>query len=731
MSIEKKVLDIEKKVLEINGFKEFNPMQKQALKADIFSNNAVVSAPTSSGKTIVGELAAINSIVNKKLKVIYTCPLRALASEHYHEFKKKYSKELKIKATISTGDFDSGSSYLKNFDLIYTTYEKCDSLLRHNASWLNSVGVLIVDEIHEIDSDRGPVIELVITKLKLMNPSLQVIGLSATIPNGKELASWLKAELIESDYRPVPLKEGIYFNDKIKFEDKEEEIKKQKDELNSLLLNTFEKEKQALIFANSRKRAESIARNLSSITVKQLNEKEKIFLKKHSQEILYALETPTSQCKSLSELVEAGAAFHHAGLTQKQRTIVEDLFRDRKLKAIASTPTLAAGINMPAHTVIIPSLYRYGRFGNELIPVREYKQMSGRAGRPKYDSSGRSILIARNEFEAEELMEKYVLGEIEEITSKLGIEPVLRMHLLALIASNFIFNLNSMEKFFENTFYGKQFRDMTSLFAKLNDLLNELMEMEFVLNEGEKFYATQLGRRVAELYLDPITANHFIKTLKENSRKKELAYLFLICDSFELYPYPSVAAKKESLLWGEMLEEKNKFFFDLNKKMYDDHDLLAKFQLAKAFNEWIKEESDESIIKEFNLLPGIFRGKLERADWLLYCLIELEKLIDLKEHFPELNNLRHRMKYGVREELLLLVQLKNIGRVRARLLFKNNVKGLNDLKKIELIELARILGQKIALDLKEQIGMGKEISEKEKEKLKEIERKGQTMLGQF
>lgn len=209
-------MDVITKVKELNQI-EFNPMQEKAIQTGLFDSSIIISSPTASGKTLIAEVTALNSVINKKKKVIYACPLKALASEHFSEFKKKYSKELNIKVTISTGDFDSSSKYLQNYDVIFTTYEKTESLLRHKTEWLSSIGLLIVDEIHEIDSDRGPTIEIMITKLLLLNPSLQVLGLSATIPNSKELAEWLKAKLVESSFRPVKLNEGVYFDDRIHF----------------------------------------------------------------------------------------------------------------------------------------------------------------------------------------------------------------------------------------------------------------------------------------------------------------------------------------------------------------------------------------------------------------------------------------------------------------------------------------------------------------------------------
>ncbi|MBI5872190.1 DEAD/DEAH box helicase [archaeon] len=219
------MVNIEQLVLSANNFLDFNEVQKKALKKHWNSKNLVISSPTASGKTIIAELCALNSILEKKRKVVYTCPLRALASEHFNDWKAKYSKGQKIRMALSTGDFDSSSNYLQNYDLIFTTFEKLDSLLRHNAEWLSSIGLLIIDEIHELDSERGPCIEMVASKLRQLNPKVQILALSATIPNSRQIAKWLNAELVESNYRPVKLKEGVYFNEAIHFAKEREGLK--------------------------------------------------------------------------------------------------------------------------------------------------------------------------------------------------------------------------------------------------------------------------------------------------------------------------------------------------------------------------------------------------------------------------------------------------------------------------------------------------------------------------
>jgi len=696
-------MDFPKEVLGASSLKSFNIMQETALKKGILGKNAVISAPTASGKTLLAEIGSLESIIGRGKKVIYTCPLKALASEHYNGFRAKYCEKHKIKATVSTGDFDSGGKYLQNYDIIFTTYEKLDSLLRHQADWLSNIGFLVVDELHELDSGRGPTLEMVITKMRMVNPKLVILGLSATIPNAGELAEWLDAKLVESDFRPVQLKEGVFFNNEIHFENKREEIGEEGEPVEDLCGDTIAKEKQALVFANTRKRAESIAKKVSGLTESSLSPKEKICLEAASKKILSALENPTEQCRSLAALITKGAAFHHAGLMQKQRTIVEDLFREYKIKVISATPTLAAGINMPAYRVIIPSLYRYEMGGMQRIPVREYKQFAGRAGRPQYDAMGESIIISRSEMEKDEIFENYINGELEEITSKLGIESILRTHLLAAIATNFIYDLDSLDKFFSATFYAKQYGNTAQIFATLAELLEELNEMGFVEGLREKkFRATKLGRRVSELYLDPASAHSMIKAL-EKYNHKDLAYLYTIVNTSEFFPYCSVPKGKESGLWEGMQLEKASIPIDVDREMYTDPQISQKFQTALMLRDWINEVSEESIMKDFKILPGILHSKLRIADWLLYASFELSRILDLDEQLPPIGRMRRRMKHGVKEELILLTEIRHIGRVRARKLFRAGIRTISDVKKTDVRDLSLIIPPKVAEKIKQQL----------------------------
>lgn len=690
-------------VQQTNGFTDYNPMQQLVLQAPWDSKNLVVASPTASGKTIIAELTGMNSILNKRKKAMYTCPLRALANEHYTDFQNKYSKQQNIRMAVATGDMDSSSKYLSQYDFVFTTYEKLNSLLVHRADWLQQLGTLIIDEVHELDSDRGPTLEMIITKLRILNPKLQIIALSATIPNSDELAAWLGAELIQSNYRPVPLKEGVHYESTIEFNDRSKEKTREDDPLEAMLANTLEKKKQALVFANTRPRAESLAKQSAAVVQKFLTIEDKKELAKIAQKIEHALESPTEQCKKLSALIQNGAAFHHAGLVQTQRSLIENGFRAGAIKTIAATPTLAAGVNLPSFRVIITSLHRFDFGGMVPIPIREYRQMAGRAGRPKYDSAGESIVLCKNELEASAVMEEYIRGEMEPVSSQVGREPILRMHLLGLIASRFIFDTQSMDDFFSKTLYAFQYKNTDNLFRMLRGLVKELSELGFIEGEENRFWTTKIGSRVAELYLDPLSAADLIAALK----KMDLAHfgaLFALVDTTEARPYLNVKAKDEALVWEELQSRWAELPITSSEAMFTDTQLVQKFQTAKFLDAWTNETPEQQLLDDFNIQPGIIRAKLQIVDWLAYSAVELAPLIGASHHTGLLSRMRKRLSSGIKEELVLLCELRGIGRVRARRMFNAGIKTVADVKATSVENLAKIIGTAVAITVKKQLG---------------------------
>lgn len=195
---------------------EFRPVQRKAINNGLLEGDNILAAtPTASGKTLVGELPAVKNALEKGSKTVYIVPLKALATEKYDDFEEKYGSFCNV--TMSIGDRDSEESYLKDYEIIVITSEKLDSLIRHHADWIDDIGTIVIDEIHLMnDTRRGPTLEILITMLRKLVDA-QIIGLSATIGNPEKLASWLDAELIIDDWRPVDLKKGVLVDDELEF----------------------------------------------------------------------------------------------------------------------------------------------------------------------------------------------------------------------------------------------------------------------------------------------------------------------------------------------------------------------------------------------------------------------------------------------------------------------------------------------------------------------------------
>ena len=493
------------KLYEDRGYKELYPPQAEALERGLLDGKSMLLAmPTASGKTLLAELAMLKAALQGR-RSLYIVPLRALATEKYDSFKK--FRALGVSVGISTGDFDKRDERLGKNQIIIATSEKADSLMRNGASWVRDLAVLVVDEIHLLnDVGRGPTLEMTITKLRHCNPNLQVIGLSATVANGQEIAAWLKAEMVSSDWRPIRLREGIICNGSLVFSDGEVPLLAMKDEALALVKDTLSQSAQILIFENSRKNAEAAASRLCGLIPADAA------TENLSQSILATGESETAA--RLASCVSRGVAFHHAGLLSEQRRLVEQGFRDNKIKVIASTPTLAAGLNLPARRVLIKSYkrYEYGR-GMTPISVIEYRQMAGRAGRPGLDPYGESFLMAKSVSEMQELLEHYIHGTPEEIWSKLASESALRTHLLSTFAAGFARNEPELKAFIATTFYAQQ-QDPWHLDVTLEKVLDFLKDNGMIQGSDEgDLLPTRLGSLVSKLYIDPLSAVIMLENL--------------------------------------------------------------------------------------------------------------------------------------------------------------------------------------------------------------------------
>ncbi|MGQ9538865.1 MAG: DEAD/DEAH box helicase [Candidatus Bathycorpusculaceae bacterium] len=729
-----------KEALIKGGIVELYPPQEEAVKVGALDGrNLVLASPTASGKTLIAELCALKHILELDGKVLYLTPLRALASEKYEEFK-KYSAITKsdgrrISVGISTGDYDSSDPWLERYDIIVATNEKVDSLLRHKAKWVDDVSLVVADEVHLLNEmERGPTLEVVLARLMQTNPDIQVLALSATINNVEEIASWLKAAYVTTEWRPITLKEGILLHNEIQFKDGDaRKIEKEvKNPAINLALNTVKSGGQALVFASTRKNAVTLAKKTAPKIGEVLSKPIKRALEREAERILAAGEK-TRISEMLAELVKCGVAFHHAGLGGEHRKMIEDSFREGKIKVLTATPTLAFGVNLPARTVIIHDYRRYEPgYGYYPISVLEYKQMCGRAGRPKYDKIGEAVLVARTAEEADYLMESYVLAKPERIWSRLAVERILRSHVLATVAADYAHTEAGIYDFFSKTFYAYQY-DVAAIKNMIAKILRFLYDEEMIDVSGSNIYATKFGKRVSELYIDPVSAVIIRDALRQKPiRLTDLSLLHMIAHTPDMHPVLRPYSSELDRVAVFMEEHIEEFMTSVPSEWEDRigyEEFLGEVKTAMVLEAWIEEASEDEIIEKFHVQPGDLYRTIESAKWLLYATNELATLFGNREIQPLTLELMERVDKGVKKELLPIVKLEGVGRVRGRILYNAGYKTIEELKHAQLEDLMKLplIGPKLAKKIKEQIGgfIKKEMWEKI-EKEEELKQKALT-----
>ena len=684
------------------GYVNLHPPQAEAIPVALQGHNLVVAIPTASGKSLIGYVPALDMMVRKGKKVLYIVPLKALASEKKDDFE-KFSK-LGIKAHLSTGDLDSDDKNLQDADIIVATSEKADSMIRHGSTWMEQVGLVIADEVHMIhDPGRGPTLEVILTKLMRRNRDLQIIALSATMSNAFDLAEWLHARLVESDWRPIPLKEGVYYDGHIQFDDRtSREVEADGEEIWGLVKQTILDGGQSLIFVNSRRSTEALAvkysKKMSELAGRTLSQADEVLLEGDAES--------TATGRKLSSCVKCGIAFHNAGLTYRQRKYVEDNFRNGQIKCIVATPTLAAGINLPARRVIVRDTTRYEtNYGNSPISVMEIKQMCGRAGRPGYDPYGEAVLVAKSETDKEHLMEDYVEHDTERLTSKLFNEKILRSHVLGLLATGDADSRDSIIDFLKETFFGTV-SQLFGIESVVDGIVRSLVEEDMAKENGEDIRITSFGKRVSDLYIDPASASILREAVtKIDDDTKDLPILLAAAmtpDVLGMYPKKADMDRLNAAgdeVWDHMLVDPE----DIED--YDEEYFNSDLKVALLVNDWIEETDEDTLTDTMGIGPGDIRSKIDMMDWIIYAMSEIAYMFN-PSAIKKIRPLMTRVRYGVKEELIDLVAFRGVGRNRARILFNHGIRSRSDIAAIDESELANIpkIGSVLASKMKDQAG---------------------------
>ncbi|RCV64251.1 helicase [Methanophagales archaeon] len=644
------------------------PPQEAAMKAGLLdtANNFVISSPTASGKTLLAELVMLKSILRDSGKCLYVVPLNALAYEKYQNFKDKYRSVAAV--GISTGDYESSSGYLERYDIILLTLEKLDSLTRLKPAWLSEISVVVVDEAHVLGEEkRGPRLEGALARFMSFNPSARIIALSATMSNVEEFGNWLQASVIKSEWRPVPLKEEVFLAE----DDR------------AILTRVIEEVKegaQVLVFVNTKRGSASFARKLA------------VQLKMRNKELDKLAELVDVGVDDLAELVRFGVAYHNSWLHPEQRRAIEDSFRNRILKVICCTPTLAMGVSLPAKMVLIRNykFFTLGR-GVEPMPVCWVKQVFGRAGRPEHDAYGLGLIVAKSEDEREAIERVYIDGELERIESRFSIDTMTEQ-VLATIAGG-AQNIDQVYEFLDCTFYAHQNSgEIGFVKAELDSILEGLTRAGFIDMDGDTIRATKFGTLSSRLYLSPNSALGLREgiTILSDSKASDFDLLLLLGKCEEVIP---LKVKNAMEIAGSLS--------DNHEWVYNSAHALGTAIIAHA---WIDEFTYPKLKEVFGTYPGEIHNNIYVLGWIAYAASMMAEYLQDDEMYARLNGLKDRIRHGVKTELLRLVSIKGVGRIIARRLYSAGFRNEEEVANANLKRLAGVpgVGAKRAEKIKEE-----------------------------
>ena len=768
------------------GIKTLHPPQAEAMPSILAGRNTMLCIPTASGKSLVAFMGLVNQIMTRNVgsRGIYIVPLKALASEKLEELK-QLGESLGLKIGLGIGDAPNEAKQIDDCDILVCTSEKLDSLMRSKSEVLRRVSVVVADEFHLVnDSHRGPTMEINLARIRHLLPEAQIITLSATVGNSQDLADWLDSDLIVSQWRPVSLEYATLAELDL------EPRAIQKSELSTAsdlgpprtlegpkshvawaaLSDVYEQDGQLLVFVAARRSAQSEA--------KKLGQRMHKYLSKHNPEVLPALKELSEKLSrssnsamgdTLAECVKGGVAFHHAGLRHTQRSEIESAFKNRVLYCLCATPTLAAGVNLPARRVLIRDLKRFEDGMSRLLPVMEVRQMLGRAGRPRYDPVGEAWLACKGgdpRQVADDIADRYIHGPVEDISSKLAAEPAMRFHLLSSIATGGLNTRKKIGDFFSGTYLGHS-QTNSYLQENIDSMLKWLVDKRFVrrTNVGSieenwddetpswvdaaqsasgvsfsksksrepteatfgfqrassisvgnslsfdtealdnEYEATPMGERVAQLYIDPLSADILLDGLRRAVRRIVRNSLpvtsFSLCHLVAATPdFISLWPKSSELDFGSKLRQKAALVEDelLIESPIDERAMgLVKSAWCTEF--WYEERDLRDIEKELGVTPGDVYSRTDLMAWLLLAAREVLLRDDVfaEEHLGYVAELagmleltRARVRAGCKEDLLQLVQVRNVGRNRARTLSEMGVRTPADLLAMSNFELDKL-----------------------------------------
>ncbi|HOH73709.1 MAG TPA: DEAD/DEAH box helicase [Syntrophales bacterium] len=707
---------------------ELLPIQERAFKEYQILNggNFLISAVTSSGKTLVGEILALH-YGSKGKRVFYLVPTKALAEEKFEQFREDYEKA-GIQTVISTHDRREYDERIegRRFHIAIIVYEKLHSLLVGNPKLLGDIGLVLVDELQYLtDEERGPVLEILLTRILLNPKQSQLVGLSAVLGQSESLAQWLRAKMIREDKRPVELRQGVFFDGKFHYREfnsgiegeenwfplKSEREAGQYVETAKFLAE--EKGEQTIIFLPDKPTTEALAHHLchslslppAAGAIAEMN----------------ALEESVSK-DMLITFLSSGVAVHNADLSWEERDIVERYTRKGEIRVLCTTTTLAVGLNLPMKNAIVaPLRWKYFRdtrsLSKERILVSDYENMGGRVARYGFVSDfGRALFVTASYVDHKFYTDHYVKGPIEEMTPALNRREMDR-HILNLVASEICRDAGEIKTFLKSTFTGRSLWNTEMTDADYDKVIEETIALSVKWGLIEKtakdrLIPTPLGKNTAAKGIALETAVFFLEFLNNADPRNvsDFEILMLLAMSHDAIPVYIPLKRNERGQGGYLYELKQAIHDSMEEtkpvfqSVWKISGMLSQekeraVKKALMMNRWISNAETKEIENSYEVFSGAIKRVGEDFSWLAETLASLAKEIRWDQRvIVRISNLSQRLVYGVTEKGLALsqIRLRGLGRTYINRLIAEGYDTPEAVAELPVEELERLLPKHLA-----------------------------------
>ena len=706
------------------GHETLLPVQRLAVqRCELFRGESlIVSAPTSSGKTFIGEMAGAHVAIDAR-KCFYLVPLKALASEKFETFRERYGP-LGLRVVASTRDYRYFDTAIErgHFDFAVVVYEKMQQLLTRKPDLLDGVGLVVVDELQTLaDPSRGAGIEVLLTRLKLAKRDLQLVGLSAVLKNSDVLSHWLGACFLEHHERPVELRRGILFKGAFEYE-----TYNTHERGTESLIHVEEEPVWYIIMANATRLAQQGEQSLIFLSDKNSTRQMALLAADEFHgppateaiEELSALEETLSR-QMLIDSLQSGIAFHNADLSLAERRTIEKHYREGSIRIICATPTLAVGVNLPAKNVFLePMLWELdrdnGRVHKRYLTRAEYENMGGRAGRLSlHDDFGRSILVATTPMERMQLQSLYFEAPLEELEPQLvGVD--LDTHVMNLVAAGVARAAAQIERFLAQTLTGVVHRQALTehkekFRAKVAQAVSNCLDFGVVEEMGSALRSTSLGRLSAVKGIAARTGHEiqaWLASLQGRSFNEAEA-IYVLCRTPEARDQHLNMSTEEYHAWVypdqllALLHPRSAAFFGrtFQSRNYQMYEEVKAMKMALVVHEWVQGRPAIDIEQQYHSLAGTIRSAAEACGWLADAAAAVADLLGLPEdRVTFLRDLATRLGVGVSADGVALcsIRVRGFGRTHVAKLLRAGLTTPEEVRDAPAEELSRILGSKTA-----------------------------------